>query len=90
MYKYELYEIDTYMGYKEKLIAKSNDLEKLRQYANHEYVKLAPECGAKEVRVEHKCKDLFRYENNSGGYHGAPYYPSAVIRVAPSNFIIIE
>ena len=90
MYKYELYEIDTYMGYKERLIAKSNDLSKLRKYAIKEYIEPLKGLRGEEIVALGEKLDLYLYENNSGGYHGAPYYPSAVIRVAPSNFIVIQ
>lgn len=90
MFKYELYEINMQYSYEEKLIAKSNDLEKLKIYAkeNYFYNCLFLHC---EVRkAENNVKDLFYYDNDSGSFHGDSYYPSAVIRLAEQKFIIIE
>lgn len=87
MHKYELYEIDTYMVYNETLIAKSNDLEKLREYAKSTYLYPDKDFHSEELPT---ISGGYRYDNGSGGYHGAPYYPSAIIRKAEEDFIVID
>ena len=84
---FELIEIDTFNAM-EKVVAKSFELEKLRNYAVEKYSNNNDPEFDKEI---HTGKDsmLYKYENRGGQYQGSGYKPHAYIRVVKEDKVLI-